>query len=94
MRNAMTCPKCRGRRIWRVERFRTESDNTSGWVLPVVYGRRTATGGELSAGTFDAWICATCGYTEWYASGLEGLTPDPDAGVHLIDAASPDGPLR
>lgn len=90
----MRCPKCNGRRIWRIQEFQTESDTTKGWTLPVVYGRRTATGGEQSVGTFDAWICAKCGYTEWYASGLEALTADPDKGVHLIDAEPPEAPFR
>lgn len=38
-----------------------------------------------AVGALEAFICKACGYTEWYANGLEQLEPDADAGIQLID---------
>jgi hypothetical protein len=36
-------------------------------------------------GAFEAFICGACGFTEWYAIGLDELKADPNAGVYFID---------
>jgi hypothetical protein len=54
----------------------------------------SAVGGELrkriQAGRFEVWICAGCGYTEWYAvevnEMLAWLAQNPQSGVHYHDA--------
>lgn len=38
------------------------------------------------AGSVDAYVCAACGFSELYWSGLEQLQPNKEAGVHLLVA--------
>ncbi len=46
----------------------------------------------VEAGAFDAFICAGCGYTEWYASPSEvnktlaRVATSPETGVSLIES--------
>jgi predicted nucleic-acid-binding Zn-ribbon protein len=95
MRASMTCPKCRARKIWRIEQFRTESDSTSGWLLHVVYGRQRMGNNEREVGVFDAYVCATCGLTEFYASQLQNLRHVPEEGVTYWDGDQLNqGPMR
>ena len=42
-------------------------------------------------------ICKRCGFTEWYAHGLDDMKPDEPNGVFLLDgeeAARNRGPYR
>jgi len=46
-------------------------------------------------GTFETYICKGCGFTEWYAHGLDKLEADPKHGVRLLDGRVEDeGPYR
>jgi len=94
MRSTMTCPKCNARKIWRIEKFQTESDSTNGWTLHVVY-QRALGGDKENIGQFDCYICATCGYSEFYAQNLHGLVHAPHAGVTFWDGDKlHQGPTR
>jgi len=48
-----------------------------------------------SAG-FDAWICAGCGYTEWYAKSVTELRSlaEKSSAVRLVSRSGGDGPYR
>jgi hypothetical protein len=68
-------------------------------VLPAL---TVAVGGFLGSrkelGSFEAWICLGCGYTELYAQGLAGLEElakkHPDQ-ARIVDAGPPEqGPYR
>ncbi|MEV4139265.1 hypothetical protein AB0J72_44760 [Dactylosporangium sp. NPDC049742] len=51
-----------------------------------------STGKRIEAGRFEVWICAACGYTEWYAlqvnEMLAWLSRNTSSGVHYYDADS------
>ncbi|MEU0558013.1 hypothetical protein [Dactylosporangium sp. NPDC006015] len=71
-------------------------------VLPAVtrWASGSADGGStdkrIEAGRFEVWICAACGYTEWYSlqvnEMLAWLTHNPRSGVHYYDADAPARP--
>ncbi len=104
MKTTHKCPKCEHRRIWVVDpialRVSAEevtqlalasavvTDTTSGGpATRALFGdvERTVTGGRL-----EAFVCASCGYTEWYAGqldALETIAKQSDA-VRLIDRGS------
>jgi hypothetical protein len=48
--------------------------------------------GRIAAGSFEAWVCTACGYTEWYAlranQQLATMAQDPSSGVRLWDASA------
>ena len=108
MRNHHSCPKCRGRRIWKIEQLETKdpgSDTSRGDPIMLAVGRTTPATREPStwkgdgsttynAGVVDAWVCAGCGYTELWSRGLESLVHNPDNGVYLIDATALDTEYR
>ncbi len=44
-------------------------------------------GARVDVGSFEAWICNGCGYTEWYAKDfaqLAYLADDYDSGVRMV----------
>ena len=95
MRKSLVCPKCEGRKIWHVEAARTPA-MTAGYKSPSDIGvavRGSTWRGFRAVGGYETFTCAGCGYTEWYAHGLEDLRDDPDQGVHLIDN-EPNAGLR
>ncbi len=74
------CPHCQCRKRWHVERVRLYPRQP----LPISLELRFA-GASLALGGFEALICAECGFTEWYGTGLAELKHDPAAGVYFID---------
>ena len=73
------CPQCESRKLWHIERVSVFPN----MPMPVAMEARFA--GPRPKGSFQAHICAACGFTEWYATGLDELKPDPGAGVYYID---------
>lgn len=61
------------------------------WIHPNPYER-------MVAGKFEAWVCASCGYTEWYAKEmneeLEKMSNVPGSGVRRIRREKERGPFR
>jgi hypothetical protein len=53
---------------------------------------------RVEAGYFEAWICATCGFTEWYArqanEDLARMAQQPGSGVVFLDGEAPASPYR
>lgn len=53
---------------------------------------------RIEAGFFEAWVCAGCGFTEWYAiqanDQLAAIAAIPYSGVRLIDTSGQRGPFR
>jgi predicted nucleic-acid-binding Zn-ribbon protein len=101
VKRSQICPKCSARRIWVVESFRIPTETAQGVVLPVVHHQQAesssffAIGRVTPVGSFDAYVCAGCGYSELYATGFEDLREDHAKGVRLLDASTaPAGPFR
>jgi len=53
---------------------------------------------RVDAGYFEAWVCAACGFTEWYAlqayADLARMAQRPDSGVVFLDGEVPASPYR
>lgn len=101
MRTSQTCPKCHGRKfLVAPDVVQPDSDSINGthsFVVTCEY-MQTGAGSFLStgyervvAGKFEAWICAACGYTEWYAKldakAVEQLVTS--RALRVVDATSP-----
>jgi predicted nucleic-acid-binding Zn-ribbon protein len=92
MKKTLVCPKCEGRVLWRIESMRLPANDQqtlkaaiSGAPAKLPIHVRSAWSGFASQGGFEVFICKACGFTEWYAHGLEELSPDEKNGVQLID---------
>jgi predicted nucleic-acid-binding Zn-ribbon protein len=77
------CPQCESRKLWHIERVEIPGPSLHKRPLPVVY--EVTTWSTHLHGAFETFICARCGFTEWYATGLDELKADPTAGVYYID---------
>jgi predicted nucleic-acid-binding Zn-ribbon protein len=106
MRTHSRCPKCNGTKLYVVENRQPESDSSNGIaVLRVAtpsidhdeVGAKNGSRYRTEVGSFETWICAGCGYTEWYAKDpehlLEKLAKRRDSGVRVVDGA-PETPYR
>lgn len=77
-----------------------ESANTV-FTMPVVaqeVGDHGKSWERLTGGTFEVWVCAQCGFAEWYAKDanivLAELARAPNSGIRYIDATPNRGPFR
>jgi len=106
LKRDLTCPHCGRRKFWRIEKIQ---ERTVWPDFPAEEGRVADLHEEPaplavvlkvrgrhfeSLGRFETWICNACGFTEWYAQGLERLRADPEEGVHLLDFEKQEGPYR
>ena len=90
MKRSHRCPKCEGTRLWRIENFRHQTDVVAGSELVVaILDRDRVWTGATVRGTFDMYLCATCGYSELWANGLDELYAKPEEGVHLLEGDEP-----
>jgi predicted nucleic-acid-binding Zn-ribbon protein len=113
MRANQQCPKCRCRKFLVVDEVQqpmpTYANDRLQWdaapmgvttkqlevkkqLLGLMKTRQTE-----PAGRFEAWVCAACGLTEWYAKDLWELAELADAngsGVRLVDADAGPSPFR
>jgi len=101
MKSHHRCPKCSGRKIWVVEKYRVPGEAAEGRELPVIphqggTGAASFLLGRLNPiGSFDLFVCDGCGYSELYASGFRELKADPQRGVRLLDTSDTnEGPFR
>lgn len=102
MKSHARCPKCAGKRIWVIEKYRVPGEAAEGRELPVVPHQPKGGGSFLGlglrtnpVGSFDLFVCDGCGYSELYASGFRDLTPDPERGIRLVDTTDTnEGPFR
>ncbi len=107
MKNSRQCPKCQSRKLWvvqKVEQPRGESWGTtplhvtSQYILTGSTDIVSAATELVNAGFFETWICALCGFTEWYARDanqtLAQLASQPGSKVHYIDGESAGTPYR
>jgi predicted nucleic-acid-binding Zn-ribbon protein len=99
MKNLLRCPKCAGKRLWVIEKYRVPGDTADGRELPVVPHQPEAGQGLFSRvkpkGHFDLFLCDGCGYSELWADGFRGLVEDTARGIRLIDTSDANkGPFR
>lgn len=99
MRQHGYCTKCGHKKLWVIDQVLYGLDQYGSETKAMSVARsRDRTGVPEMVGKFEVLICANpaCGYTEWHAYDLEGLTElakDPKSGVRLINS-EPDSPYR
>ena len=101
LKRDLACPHCEGRLVWHIAEMheRGEAAPFEKPIAPLnVVLQQKFFKLYNGVGTFETYICKTCGFTEWYAHGLEDLKADEAHGVRLLDGAATDanerGPYR
>lgn len=106
MRISRTCPKCSCAKLWVIEEVRQPAPDGEYFAVPMpVTAAEVVTEGKwgndsrrIRVGTFEAWICSKCGFTEWYARDvnerLAELATIPGSAVRLVEPGAPRGPFR
>jgi hypothetical protein len=87
MRGLLECPHCSGRRVYHIRRVLDRGDANSEHHFSVT------TKGFWSpkpVGRFACWVCAGCGFTEWYVSDPQSLEVD-DETIELIEIEPGEG---
>ena len=98
MKTTETCPKCECRRLFVIEQV-TQAVHDARNVVPMnvtTLAMASAYAGvaddnqtRAGIGSFEAWVCSKCGYTEWYTKGavpaLEHHVAQRGRGVRLVD---------
>ena len=79
LKREKVCPQCHHRKVWHIAKVQ----DFEAKELPIAVDVRWS--GAHHHGGFETFICAGCGWTEWYAIELNELREDPSNGVHLID---------
>lgn len=91
MRALLECPHCETRRLYHIKRVLDRGDSNSEHHFSVT------TKGFWSPkpiGRFSCWVCAGCGYTEWYVTDPQTLEIDEQT-IELVDIGEGEsGPYR
>ncbi len=80
MKISGACPKCACTKIYVVDEVRQPDVDSANVIVPLSVstfaiaadeiGVKTGNSHRTTVGTFEAWICASCGLTEWYAKDV------------------------
>ncbi len=93
------CPKCEGRKLYVIDEVAQPAQESINLVIPLAVttletasdtvGLLTDNKYRAVIGRYQAWICASCGFTEWYAKDfeehLEAAVRARVRGVRLVD---------
>ena len=101
MRTTATCPKCSGKKIV-VAELRQPFPGTIARLIPALALNTMPEPSDAlvvkKVGGFESWICAACGYTEFYAKDLgdvDRLAVEHPEHVRIVDATVHErGPFR
>lgn len=102
MRNTHTCPKCAGQKIFVIGKLKqAEPGSKTSHPMPVTSDTVSVawwSSRHVKAGHIEAWVCAGCGFMEWYAKDanevLAYMAQHADTGVVYLDGGAPTGPYR
>lgn len=102
MKSSLACPKCQCRQLWVIDKvqqpFGYSGDTSMRVTVGEIYGGPSVGMVSEDVGHFEAWICAACGFTEWYAKeaneGLAKLAAQRNSPIRLIDTTGQRGPFR
>jgi predicted nucleic-acid-binding Zn-ribbon protein len=98
MRTTHVCPKCQGRKLFVVDPVRMPDEDGNMSTVPFCGGILDGT--KVQVGRVEAWLCAACGYVEYYARDatkmLASMVAQKDANVRYIDGSGAwdGGPFR
>ena len=80
MKSSGACPKCACTKIYVVDEVRQPDYEYGNVIVPLAVttfamsaeeaGVATGNIHRAMVGSFEAWICASCGLTEWYAKNV------------------------
>jgi predicted nucleic-acid-binding Zn-ribbon protein len=98
LKRDLACPHCECRQIWHVAEMH-ERGEAAAFEKPIaplnVVLQQKFFKLYNGVGKFETFICKRCGFTEWYAHGLDELKEDPQNGVFSLDGSAKDeGPFR
>ncbi len=98
LKRDLACPHCECREVWHIHEMheRGEAAPFEKPIAPLnVVLQEKFFKLYNGVGTFETYICRRCGFTEWYARGLDELKEDPANGIFLLDGKTRDeGPYR
>lgn len=100
LKRDLACPQCECRQVWHIAEMheRGEAAPFEKPIAPLnVVLQQKFFKLYSGVGAFETYICKQCGFTEWYAHGLEELRPDEPNGVFLLDGEEAErnrGPYR
>ena len=89
MRTHHRCPKCQGAKLYVCENRQPDRQYTTGYIPFCVVAANEPRNARTVVGTYETWICATCGYTEWFAKdveSLERLSAVTGSGVRIVQS--------
>ncbi len=91
MRTLLECPHCEGRRLYHVKEVLDRGDGNSKQPFSVTTKGFWA---PKPIGRFNCWVCAACGFAEWYVQDPRSLDTDVDnVEIHEVDDKD-HGPYR
>jgi len=108
MKSSGHCPKCACGKLYVIDEMRQPSHDSPNGIVPFnvttfavparAVGLYDSNGYRAAVGRFEAWVCASCGLTEWYAKdfaeALEAAAKHPKRlDVRVVESAS-NGPFR
>lgn len=98
LKRDLACPHCECRQIWHISEMH-ERGEAAAFEKPIaplnVVLQQKFFKLYNGVGKFETFICKRCGFTEWYAHGLEELKEDPQNGIFSLDGnAKDEGPYR
>jgi hypothetical protein len=106
MKISQRCPKCSGTRLYVCVNHQPDPESSNGVNLFRVFtanipqaasGAKDGTSYRTHVGDYETWICAACGFTEWYARDpehlLQKLSTMKSSGVRVVDS-QPQTPFR
>lgn len=101
MPTTAACPKCSGKKLI-VAELRDVQVPSEGpvraYTIPAIGFNAGLFSEAKTLGSFESWICAACGYTEFYAKDLgdvDELAAQHPADVRIVDSTDQTkGPFR
>lgn len=97
MKLTQICPKCQSREFWVVDEVRHPRCDDPRVSVPMIVATVELSFQRFQAGSFEAWVCGQCGFTEWYAKNFDEfvrIARVRDGGVRRVDARPQQGPYR
>jgi predicted nucleic-acid-binding Zn-ribbon protein len=93
MRKSIQCPKCERRRILHVAMVEDASSDVWSGQIAVRHERSWTGRVKQSVGALELYMCASCGYAEWYVVDPGKVVPD-GATIRELPLPPPGGEYR
>ncbi len=91
MKHTRRCPKCQGQKFWQLPNAEVQPGASNATIPLVLAARRAASKLPIRLGRLEVWVCAQCGYAEWYMdptrlqAAVAGLSQPQVEGIHWVD---------